>query len=182
MYIDEIALRYAFALANYGAQNDLLDTFEQELNEVEATLDQTEGMATYLSHPKIRPSDKQELLAQVFSSFSPEMLNFLCLLVEKKRWQHLKEIRRLFIREANLYRGKVAVEVETAYPLEDNLERQLQAKLEKVTKRPIELTTKTTPELIGGLKVRIGHQVIDGSIANQLRELKREVMEQTGKK
>lgn len=181
MYTNEVALRYAMALASFAAQNEMLDIFEKELEEIEEYLDKNEELETYLSFPKVRPEEKQEVISKLFAHFSPEMLNFLCLLIEKKRWQELKEIRHVYNREANLYRGRVAVHVETAYPLEEDLEKELKVRLEKVTNRPIDLSTQTTPELIGGMKVRIGHQVIDGSIANQLRSLKRDLLEQKGR-
>lgn len=181
MYTNEVALRYAMALASYAAQNKMLDTFEKELNEIDDTLKKTEDLQTFLTHPKIRPEEKQELLTEIFGFFSKEMLNFLSLLIEKKRWSDLNQIRLLYIREANLYRGRVQVEVETAFALDGDMERQLHDRLETVTNRPIDLNFKTSPDLIGGLKVKIGHQVIDGSVQNQLRELKRDLLEQKGR-
>lgn len=181
MYTNEVALRYAMALASFAAQNDLLDTFENELDEIETYLDKTPDLENYLAHPKIRPADKQDLITKAFAGFSKEMINFLNLLIEKKRWRHLKEIKSLYKREANLYRGRVGVVVESAYPLKEDIKEQIQAKLEQMTKRPVDLSMQTTPELIGGIKVRIGHKVIDASVANQLREMKRDLLEIKGK-
>jgi len=181
MYTNEVALRYAMALSSLAAQNGWLDVFEKELNEIEEVLNNHQELEAYLTHPEIKPVDKQDLVRKIFTHFSLEMQNFLVLLIEKKRWQQLKEIRQLYIREANLYRGRVAVSLETAYPIEDKQVEELAEKLEKMTNRPVDLSTKTVPELIGGVKVRIGHQVIDGSVLSQLRELRRELLEQKGK-
>ncbi len=181
MYTNEVALRYAMALASFAAQNGKLDTFEKELDEIADYLKKNKVLETYLTHPKIRPVDKQALISEAFANFSNEMQNFLNLLIEKKRWQHLEEINSLYKREANLYRGRVAVTVETAIPLQNELVRQIQSRLEQITKRPVDLSTQITPELIGGVKLKIGHQVIDASISNQLREMKRELLETKGK-
>ena len=100
------------------------------------------------------------------------MGNFLNLLVQKKRAEILPEIaeeyKTMVDEEKNISHGTVVSAVE----LSDELQQNVQATLEKLTGKKVELTTNVDPSIVGGIIAKVGDLVLDGSIKTQLAGLK----------
>jgi len=104
--------------------------------------------------------------------FSKESQRFFELLLEKDRLRYLKEIRNSF--ETLLYdrRNKVKAHVISFNSFSPTYEEMLKERLRHLTKKEIDLDMRTDPSLIGGLIIRIGDIIYDGSIKGQLTNMK----------
>lgn len=168
-----VARRYAVALCEIAEERGLLERVEQELGSVVAALQQDPKLRQLLLHQSIEPAAKKQLLAEALGGAVHELTrNFLDLLVEKRRENLLPDIYRAYVRCANEARGVLEVEVRSAVPLTAEQVDEVVQAVQASTGKTIKASAAVDPSLLGGLVVRIGDLVIDGSIATRLRNLK----------
>ena len=172
MIEQEIAEKYANALFELGQEKDELATIGEEFAEVAALLEENQELNQVLEHPSLDYKQKKEILAEVFSGqLSTTFLNFIKLLVDKKREVYLTEIHQQFKELIAAEENRLTVEVETPLELSAKHKSKLQDKLKTALDKEIELEIEVKPDLIGGLVLKIGDKVIDGSIKNYLQEV-----------
>jgi F-type H+-transporting ATPase subunit delta len=94
------------------------------------------------------------------------------ILIDRHRARLISDIVELFEEEARLQRGLVLADVTTAEAIDGVSQEIVKRQLRQFAGRDVELRLHTDPALIGGVIARIGDQVIDGSVANQLRRLR----------
>jgi F-type H+-transporting ATPase subunit delta len=107
---------------------------------------------------------------------SPQLLNFLKVLARRGRFEAVRAVRHASRKIFNDLRGRVEVFVTTAAPLSDAIRDLVLAKLKSSLKSEIDLKTHVDPNLLGGLRIRVGDTVYDGSLANQLARLRSELV------
>jgi F-type H+-transporting ATPase subunit delta len=109
----------------------------------------------------------------VFSGkVSDLVLNFLLMVIGKRREAQIPAIYHAFLELANDARGIVEVEVRSAIPLPDETVRNLEAKLVKHLGKRVKFQTQVAPELLGGLVVRVGDELMDGSVRTRLQRMR----------
>lgn len=150
-----------------------LDAAYDELQGVADIYRQQEEMRTLLEHPLIVPSEKKALLAQVFPALSEETRNLLNLLVDRRRVPVLLEIVEGFTERYNQLRGKLMAEVTTAVAIDQGLEDQIRQGLSRMYNQEVSMTVKVDPEVLGGVRVRIGDRIIDDTLRGRIEALKR---------
>ena len=126
-----------------------------------------------LASPRVGLEDKISILEQAFSGkMAWQLLNLLKLLCRRGRFDCLRAIRQAARRQYNELRGRVEVAVRSAQELDsktiDLVTNQLQVSLGK----EVELQVTVDPDLIGGLVLKIGDTVYDGSVVNRLAKMK----------
>lgn len=173
MLTNQLALKYAQALYELSAEKKLLDQVETELELVESTMQVHGELSTLIYHPMVLAQAKKETIRKIFSlDVTDFVLKFLLLLVDKRRETILPAIIREYIKLANGARDIVEAQVTTAVPLDQDQQSALMTKLSKVTGKTIVLKMQINKAIIGGVVVKIGDKLIDGSIARQLEALK----------
>ncbi|RUM87940.1 MAG: ATP synthase F1 subunit delta, partial [Thermodesulfatator sp.] len=105
-----------------------------------------------------------------------EVARFLRLLVEKKRIQYIQAIIEAYEQLVDEERGIVRAEVRAAYSLGEEEKARLAEALKKLVGKEIKLQVFEAPELLGGLVVRIGDLVLDGSVRTQLEAFKESII------
>ncbi|MGI6092380.1 MAG: F0F1 ATP synthase subunit delta [Veillonellaceae bacterium] len=173
MLNDQLAIKYAQALYELAGEKEALPQAEQQLTELEQVLATNAELATFLYHPQVEAQAKKEVLAAVFDGELAEFVhNFLLLVIDKRRETILPAIFREFKRILNEARNIIEAEVTTAFPLSDAEHNSLAQKLGTVTGKTVILNTKIDSSILGGVIVKIGDKLIDGSVARQLKTLK----------
>lgn len=169
-----LARRYAKALFAIGKENDAYEAFNDTLQAVAELYTSQKEVADALTNPLYPVDVREKVMAGIIASAGIEKIpaNFLNLLVEKRRAEILPEIAEQFKimvdEEKNISHGFVTSAVE----LSDDLHAKVQASLEKLTGKKVELSTSVDPSLIGGIVAKVGDLVLDGSIKTQLAGLK----------
>lgn len=169
-----LARRYAKALFAVGKENDAYEAYNDTLQGVAGLYISTPEVADALTNPLYPLDVREKVMAGIIGSAGIDKIaaNFLNLLVEKKRAEILPEIAEAFQamvdEEKNISHGSVTSAVE----LSDELQGKVQAALEKLTGKKVELSTSVDPSLIGGIVAKVGDLVLDGSIKTQLAGLK----------
>ena len=173
----ELGRKYAKAIFELACEDDKLKEYGADLAKVQQLYTQCPELKAYLCNPNIQPEEKKSLLREVFEGGVQEMvLNFLLLLIDKRRIQIFDAIAHIFTELSNEARGIVVADVTTAQPLAEAQEKALAEKLERVTGKKIALRRHSDPSLIGGVVVRIGDRRIDGSVKGRLTAMTAELM------
>jgi F-type H+-transporting ATPase subunit delta len=166
------ATRYAQAVFSLGKERGTLDVWQNDLTEL-ATLMGDSRVSSYLSNPSITADTKLATLeASLPSTVQPELRNLAKLLVVRGRTNLIPQIREIFEEQVRAERGITVAQVTTAEPLTADEEALVREKLASMTGNTIEITSTIDPDLIGGIVVRIGDHVIDGSVRNKLERMR----------
>lgn len=167
------AERYARALFDLAKEEKAIDQFGQDLTEVFALLQANTELEKLLYHPRVQESDKKEMMTKILrGQVKPLILNFILLLIDKGRINLLKEMIELYHQMAQEAKGIVEVQVETAFTLSPENRMNLTAKLKQMTGKEIAMKEAVNPALIGGIRIRVGDKVIDGTIERHLERIK----------
>ena len=112
---------------------------------------------------------------EAFADANPLVQNFLQVLVERGRIAEFLEIAEAFRERVARAEARLDVEAVTAIPLPDDLRERIVERLQAKTNATIELTESVDPDVVGGLVLRVGEVVVDGSVRNRIEELRREL-------
>ncbi len=168
-----VAKTYSEALFEVAIEQDQLDLIHAELGAVSDIFEENADFFEVFRTPKINKEERKAIIEEVFSkTVSQEVMNFLKILIDKKRGSAIHGIRREFDRMVNEHKGIVKAIVESAVELTETEQERLKAELARTTGKTILLSNKINPEVVGGLVIRIGDKVIDGSVRSRLATLK----------
>lgn len=177
MLTDQLAIKYAQALYEVAVEKDMLQQSEKQLALVGNALSHHEDLANLLYHPRVLAKVKKEVIIRVFGQeLAEHVQNFLLLLVDKRRETILPSIIKEFKNLANTANNIIEAEVITALPLTDEQNVALAQKLSQVTGKNVILKAKIDKNILGGVVVKIGDKLIDGSVARQLKMLQNTLM------
>jgi len=173
-----LAKRYARALLE-SLREEEVEPVRRDIETFEAILRDSMEMRKLLLSPIFSPEEKKGIIKTLSEriGLSKASQGFLGLLIEKDRLGYFKEIRTSF--EGLLYerRNKVKAYVTSSNSFSPSHEALLRERLRELTKKEVDMDIKTDPSLIGGLVVRIGDVIYDGSIKGQLNSMKEELLE-----
>jgi len=177
MRLTGLARRYAAALFQAARESNAVDSVESDLGFITYSLDDIPQLQEVLVHPLIPGARKKELISQIFKGKIQDLtLDFLFLLVDKRREEIVPEVEGEYINLANEHRNVVTVQVTSAVPLSQDEQAQLREKLGQFTGKKVELELSEDPQLIGGIVIQIGDTVIDGSVKGYLAGLREKLL------
>jgi F-type H+-transporting ATPase subunit delta len=179
MSINTIASRYARALADVITERRETNEVVSELTLFAGMMRQYEQLRDVFASP-VLPLDRKrgvlkELLARL--KLRPTSNNFLHLLLNNLRLHELDQMLRALSRELDARTNIVSAEITTAREIGEQEKSTLRDKLKGVTGKEVRLQFHTDPNIIGGVVTRIGSLIYDGSIKNQLAQMKRVLMD-----
>ncbi|MEE9397732.1 MAG: F0F1 ATP synthase subunit delta [Methylococcales bacterium] len=130
-------------------------------------------LSAAVDNPRVDPDGLSNLLIKVCkdSDSGKEAENLIKLLLRNNRFHLIGQIRELFEKMKADDEGYIEVDVNTAFPLTQKNKDQLSAVLTKKLKRNVRLNTEEDKSLIGGVLIKAGDLVIDGSIRGQIQKL-----------
>lgn len=169
-----VAGRYAAALFDLAKEAGVIGDVEAELKALAALIDESEDLRAFLKSPVYEREDQKRVAAALAAraGFSPLTANFLNLLAKNGRLFALSGVIKAFMAMAAADRGEVAAEAVTAAPMNEDQTRALRHEIEAMAGKAVNLETRVDPELLGGLVVKIGSQMIDASLKTKLNRLK----------
>ncbi len=165
-----VAKRYAKALFVVAKEDNQLETYQQEINEFAGMLRESPELRDSLTNP-VYPADmKTRLMIDLAGQMklSPILSNFLKLLVEKRRILYAPDIALLLQKLTDEYLGIKRAVVTSAVALTEDTAKRIKDALETVTGKKVVLNVEQDASIIGGLLVRAGDIVWDGSVRTQL--------------
>lgn len=170
------ARRYSRALFNVALERNEIDAIAESLATVTSTAATTPELLTVLQHPLVTRERKNHLLGEVFgNSVHADVASFLLLLVEKDRASIIPNVAREFARLVDEHRKVTDAEVLSAIELTEAQTKVLAEQLQAATGNAVRLQTRVDPAILGGLVVRVGDKLIDGSVVTQLKSIREQL-------
>jgi len=179
-HTDALANVYAkslYELAEKAGGRDKIMELAEELEQICEVARGHRPFREFLASPVIDRVRRRRALRSIFEDKVTDlMLRFLLVLNEKGRLGHLEPIGEAYDRLVHEAFGRVEVDVYTPTPLEPDQQEKLRQRIGKVIGKEPVLYPYTDPRMIGGLKLRIGDQLIDGSVASRLRRMRQSLL------
>ncbi|MGI9035364.1 MAG: ATP synthase F1 subunit delta [Pyrinomonadaceae bacterium] len=178
MSVETVARRYANALADVVTKSNETENVKAELKIWESVINENANLRDVFGNPAIQQEQKENVLESLIGKMKPmrTTANFLRVLLRNGRLTELKEINEKFESVLEERAGIVSAKITSARPLGENEKRELQANLEKMTGKRVNLNFDVKQEIIGGVITTIGSTVYDGSVKTQLQNLKEQMM------
>jgi F-type H+-transporting ATPase subunit delta len=168
-----LAGRYATALFELARDNKQLEAVGASLGGLRNALAESAELRELATSPLIaRDEATRAMLAAAGSmNLDPITTNFLGVIAQNRRLGQLPQIIRAFNMLAAFHRGETTAEVTSAHPLSDDQVQALRQNLRARLGRDVAVDLSVDPTILGGLVVKIGSQMIDGSIRTKLNSL-----------
>lgn len=167
-----VAKTYSEALFDVALEADKVELFLEELEGVVASFKTYPEFYELFKTPQINIEEKKEIMESVFGGkVSREVMNFLKIIMDKRRGYDIEAITRSYEERVYIHKGIEKATAITAVPLSEAQIKALAEKLSGLTGKQIELTNKIDETILGGVTVRIGNSVIDGSIRSRLEDM-----------
>jgi len=171
--IAEIAQPYAQALMSVAQSKNSTEQLGEDVRILQKLLQSSQLLSGFMDNPFIDLDKKKAVLTQVLGSgANPYLRNFLMLLVDRRRISLLEPICQQYLVLLRSLNKTVLAQVISAIELTPEQQQSVRDKVIAMTKaQKVELDTQIDPELIGGVIIKVGSQVIDASLRGQLRRL-----------
>lgn len=169
-YLDR---RYALALYEVAEEKGKVQEYLKDLNEICNLIESNREFYEVIKHPQISTKKKKKMFINIFkNNIDEELLSFLLILIEKDRIlylrEKLKQMEKINLEKKNTLKGIV----KTTIPLSSEEVDKLINTLEKKYNKHIILEQIIDESILGGIYVRVNHDVIDGTVKSKLNELK----------
>lgn len=169
----EVVEPYTEALKDLAYSQGLLERVGQELTTVITTIADSADLKAFLDSPTYAAPQKKDVVRRIFDrDIHPLVLNFLMLLIDRKRISLLPAIVEHYQKLLRAMKQIVLAEVTVAVPLTESQERAIVDQVRAMTQaRDVELKVHQDPEILGGVIIQVGSQVFDASLRGQLRRI-----------
>lgn len=169
-----VARRYATALADVVTKSGEAQEVQKELTAWSEMMQSNEQLLEVFRNPTIPYDQKRKVLNTLITRtrVRPTTANFLQVLLQNQRLAELGEVNKRFAQILDERSGVVSAQVTTVRPVPQASQEALRAKLATMTGKKVNLNFTTDEELIGGIVTRIGSTIYDGSVRNQLQQVK----------
>lgn len=171
------AKRHAQAVFGIAQERNELEKWHADLK-VMADVLRDPDLVAFLENPKNRLAEKMQLLQNVLYGINPLAMNLAYLLVARNRLHIVNDLTAEYERLVDAHQGREHALATTAISLDSEDVRKLGDRLSDFMHKEIVLSVETDPQIMGGLVVRVGDKLIDGSVRTRIQELKESLLGQ----
>ena len=173
-----LAGRYAKSLLGLAQEQGQLEVVYADMKYIQAVCNASSEFVNLLRSPIIKADQKNSIINSVTKDKVSLLTNsFTVLIVKKGRERDLPEMATTFIEQYNTLKGIHQVTLTTAVDVSDALKKSIEDKVKAEIKFvTVELTTKTDDSLIGGFVLAFNNNLVDVSIARDLRDIKKQFL------
>lgn len=174
---ETVARNYADTLFELARRHEGLEPFAEGIETVARLLDEDPRFRLFLETPRIADADKKKVVRRVFGDVLPkQLLHFLLITIDKRRQRLLRTIAREYAALLDEHEGRAHVEVTLARPMEEATRTLLAERLTAMLGKKAIPHIRVKPEIVGGVVVRTGDTIYDGSIRRRLEGMRRQLM------
>ena len=172
--VSTVATRYATALFDLASDEDALKPVEADINRFAALIEESDDLKRLIRSPVFAADEQERAIAAVLDKAEIGGLvgNFLKVGAGNRRLFAIPDMITACRRRLARQRGEVTAEVTSAEPLSDKHVADLKEALRASLGKDVTLEAQVDPALIGGLIVKVGSRMIDGSLRTKLNSLK----------
>ncbi|ROL61076.1 ATP synthase F1 subunit delta [Bacteroidetes/Chlorobi group bacterium ChocPot_Mid] len=174
-----VSYRYAKALLESAKKEGVVELINNDFKSIKMTFLMSKELRHFAGSPVIQLWRKKKVLNEIFEEekISPLSMEFLILLIDKRRGDLVLSIIEEFEKLYNILNNRLPITVESAVEMDEKMKEQVLNKVSAKTKMTILPEYKLNEELKGGILVRIQDWVFDASIKNQLKMLRKQLIE-----
>jgi F-type H+-transporting ATPase subunit delta len=173
--MEEIAAVYARSLFEVAKDQGKLDDVRAQLGEFADAMHDSRELQMFFFSPYFSTEEKQDGLDRTVSGADPIVVNFLKLLIENHRMPVIFRVRRGYDELWEHENRLLPVQVTSAVELDKATVKQIGDRIAEQTGQKVDLSATVEPDILGGIVVRVGNQVLDASIRNRLEQLRKQV-------
>jgi F-type H+-transporting ATPase subunit delta len=173
--MDEISRVYGRSLFEVAQERGVVDEVREQLGQIVDALEGSRDLQLFLASPQFSSTEKRDGLRRAIDGADPTITNLLDVMVENQRLSVLPEVRREFDLRYDDLHQVLPVRISTAVSLDAETTARIGRQVGEGTGRQVQLTTEVDPDLIGGIVLRVGNQILDASIRQRLENLRRQV-------
>ncbi len=174
---ETVARNYAETLFELADRNDALEGYGGALETVSRVIEENKQFRLFLETPRIDDADKKDVVRRVFGDQLPKhVVNFILVTIDKRRQRILREISTQYHALLDERMGREHVQVSVARPVDDATRDMIAEKLSAALGKKAIPHIRVRPEIIGGLVVRTGDMIYDGSVRRKLDGMRRRLL------
>ena len=166
-----VATTYAEALFESAASEGAIDAVASDLGAFTTAAEESAELRDVLENPEVDRRAKRGIIDALTEGAHPLVANFLKVLVDRGRLGELKEISDAFADRVDTAEARLEVEAITAIPLPADLRDRIVEEITRKTGQSVVLSETVDPEIVGGLVLKVGEFVVDGSVRHDLDRL-----------
>lgn len=172
-----ISRTYAEALLDLAQRQEAVEAFGEHLHLVADLIASDRRFRLFLETPRIDPPVKKQVIREVFGAAFPRLLlNFLMVVIDKRRQRLIPSMADRYAELVDEHFGRVQVRISTAAEPDQKLRDELKRRLEGLLDKEVLPLYRTDERIIGGVIVRVGDRLMDGSIRRRLQLLRRKML------
>lgn len=169
-----VARNYGETLFELARHHDALEDFEEGVETVATLLDENPNVRLFLETPRIADEEKKEVVRAAFGEALPRpLLNFLLITIDKRRQRLLRDMAREFRALVDEHEGRTHVEVTVARDLDADAVEEVGRRLSELLDTNAIPHVRVKPRILGGIVIRTGDTVYDGSLRRSLEGMRR---------
>jgi F-type H+-transporting ATPase subunit delta len=168
-----VARNYAEALFELARRNEGVDLYHEAVETLRRVLESDPRFRLFLDTPRIAPGEKKRILKEAFGHFPAPFVNFLLVTIDKRRQRILPDIALEYRGIYDEHLNRVHADVQVARPLDDATVELVRSRLSGLLGKDTVLNIEVRPEIVGGIIVRAGDVVMDGSLRRRLDRMRR---------
>lgn len=174
---DKVGRVYAEALLELAQEQGVADTLADEVQALLPMIAHGGELHRLLVNPSIGGTERAQIMQRVFEGkVSPLLYKMMKVIGDKGRLGSLPEVAAGYLLAIAEVRGQIEVEAFVATEMDSETAKRVTDQIGKVLGKTVSLRQKVDPSLIGGLKIKVGDQLIDASVASQLRVMKNKII------
>jgi F-type H+-transporting ATPase subunit delta len=170
---ESVSRNYAEALLDLAERHEGIDVYQESIQSVTRLLDEDPSFRLFLETPRIDAEDKKAVVKKAFASLPVPFVNFLLVTIDKRRQRLLSSIGRSFSDLVDARRNRAHVDVTVARNITEETKDRVAEKLSALLGKTAILHVRVNPEILGGIVVRSGDTIYDGSLRRRLDRMRR---------
>jgi len=172
-----VAKRYASALFQIAKEQQILSTIEEDLRVIKEVLQTNAELKAVFNTSKLTNAKKKEIIRQAFATINIYVVNTLLILIDRHRENEIVDVVNQFIELAYEEMGIAEADVYSVRPLSDSEREAISAVFgAKIGKKSLRIENFVDSDLLGGVTLRIGNRIYDGSLRGKLDRLERKLL------
>lgn len=174
---ETVARSYAETLFELARRNEAVDAYAEAIGTVASIIDENPRFRLFLETPRIDAQDKKAAVRRAFEGRLPRhVLNFVLVAIDKRRQRLLPDIAREYRMLLDDHMGREHVEVTVARSVDDVTASLIAERLSSMLGKRAIPRIVVKPEIIGGIVVRTGDKIYDGSVRRHLGDMRRRLL------
>jgi F-type H+-transporting ATPase subunit delta len=175
---ETVARNYAETLFELAGRNDALQEYGDAIETVASNVDEDPKFRLFLETPRIDDDDKKDVIRKAFGDALPRhVVNFVMVTIDKRRQRLLRPIATQYSALLDAHMGREHIEVTVARPVDDATRAMIADKLSAVLDKEAIPHVRVDPGIVGGIIVRTGDTIYDGSIRRRLDGMRRRLLQ-----